>query len=107
MLRTPPESEFTIDWIISDKFTPKSAIFSLSDLFNRSVWSSASNILSSSFVMTWAFDKSVLNPSSSAVLLSPFTIKSVFTAVAFVSLSFKCSTVIFSIFPLKSKSIFY
>ena len=71
--------------------------------------------------------KSVLNPSSSAVLLSSFTIKSVFTAVAFVScllscppvttdkfgtpapvtsipppltlfvsLSFKCSTVIFS-----------
>jgi hypothetical protein len=88
--------------------------------------------------MTWVLSKSVLNPSSSAVLLSPFTIKSVFTAVAFVScllscppvtidkfgtpvpfmlippplalfvsLSFKCSTVIFSIFPLKSKSIFY
>ncbi|AVQ27412.1 hypothetical protein C4N20_04650 [Fusobacterium ulcerans] len=79
--------------------------------------------------MTWALSKSVLNPSSSAVLLSPFTIKSVFTAVAFVScllscppvttdklgapvpfmlipppltlfvsLSFKCSTVIFSAF---------
>ena len=71
MLRTPPESEFTIDWIISDKFTPRSTIFSLSDLFNRSVWSSASNTLSSPFVITCAFDKSVLNPSSSAVLFSP------------------------------------
>ncbi|MDY4006483.1 MAG: hypothetical protein SOY68_11280, partial [Fusobacterium varium] len=48
---------------------------------------------SSSFVISCTFSKSVLNPNSSAVLLSPAISNSVFTAVAFVSCLLYCLSV--------------
>ena len=92
-MNIPPSFELAKAPARSPIFSPASAILSLSDWFSKSVWSSASNTLSSSFVITCAFSKSVLNPNSSAVLLSPAISNSVFTAVAFVSCLLSCPSV--------------
>ena len=94
VFNTPPSPFVKLPSITAVITSPASTILSLSSLSKRSVWRSASSTLFSSFVITWALFKSVLNPSSSALLFSPCTINSVFTAVALVSCLLSCPPVI-------------
>ena len=93
-MNIPPSFVLTVASTRSFIFCPASTILSLSSLSKRSVWRSASSTLFSSFVVTWALFRSILNPSSSALLFSPCTINSVFTAVALVSCLLSCPPVI-------------